>query len=324
MLHQKKDTQKRTTWRRKVRQETDLPGHPTRLPIDQMIFPNLSWVCWIFVCPFHPLNDRHYVSVVDKSKMLARHIGNILLCRPFFKPTVLLQNDIFPNTLSCMLVGISTSEKEYPSKQRAPGTPPTSSAHLGLFSGNKKNPAMCHKPFNPKPGIQHSWRGRGMPTLTWEEVIIREGKRRCFSCTKMEIMSLEFYLKVIYYLHVRSHVYYNASNTRKCNFWCQKESYHVLDHFVCDSYWMTIRWPLDRSIFTSYPYELVLLHWFLSNNIFHDSISYSWMKYWISESAGTDGESVNLYPVTRLASDLGWTRQKYHRTVHMYICMVHF
>jgi hypothetical protein len=40
----------------------------------------------------------------------------------------------------------------------------------------------------------------------------------------------------------------------------QKESYHVLDHFVRDSRWMTVGWPLDRSIFTSYPYELVLLH----------------------------------------------------------------
>jgi hypothetical protein len=25
---------------------------------------------------------------------------------------------------------------------------------------------ICHKPFGPKPGIQHSQRGRGVPTLT--------------------------------------------------------------------------------------------------------------------------------------------------------------
>jgi hypothetical protein len=25
---------------------------------------------------------------------------------------------------------------------------------------------FCHKPFGPKPGIQHSQRGRGVPTLT--------------------------------------------------------------------------------------------------------------------------------------------------------------
>jgi hypothetical protein len=32
----------------------------------------------------------------------------------------------------------------------------------------------CHKPFGPKPGIVHSQRGRGMPTLTWEEVTIEK------------------------------------------------------------------------------------------------------------------------------------------------------
>ncbi len=57
---------------------------------------------------------------------------------------------------------------------------------------------MVPKAFCPKPGIQHSWRGRGLPTLTWEVVTIREGRRRCCSCTKLEIMSLVFYLKVIY------------------------------------------------------------------------------------------------------------------------------
>ncbi len=51
-------------------------------------------------------------------------------------------------------------------------------------------------------------------------------------------------------------------------------------------------WPLDGSIFTSYPYDLVLLHLFLSGNIFHDLISY---EYWIWESAGQGDESVNLH-----------------------------
>ncbi len=35
---------------------------------------------------------------------------------------------------------------------------------------------LFNKPFGPKPGIQHSQKGRGVPTLTWEEVTIREGK----------------------------------------------------------------------------------------------------------------------------------------------------
>ncbi len=47
------------------------------------------------------------------------------------------------------------------------------------------------------------------------------------------------------------------------------------------------------------------------------------MRWVICKSAGSNGESVNLHPVTRLASDLGRTRQNYHFTVHKYICMVH-
>ena len=33
---------------------------------------------------------------------------------------------------------------------------------------------------------------------------------------------------------------------------------------------------------------------------------------------------MNLHPVTRLASDLGRTRQKYHRTVQKYVCTVQY
>ncbi len=40
---------------------------------------------------------------------------------------------------------------------------------------------ICHRPSGPKPEIQHDRRGRGMPTLTREEVTIREGKRSCCS-----------------------------------------------------------------------------------------------------------------------------------------------
>ncbi len=64
-------------------------------------------------------------------------------------------------------------------------------------------------------------------------------------------MSLGFYSKVIYYLRARSCVTLNACNTRKCNISCQKESDHVLDHFVHDNFWMAVGWPLDKNIFTS-------------------------------------------------------------------------
>ncbi len=64
--------------------------------------------------------------------------------------------------------------------------------------------SVCSKPFGPKPEIQHGWRERGVPTLTWEEVTIREGRRRCCSCTKKEIMSLRLKVKVIFSLQARS------------------------------------------------------------------------------------------------------------------------
>ncbi len=49
---------------------------------------------------------------------------------------------------------------------------------------------LCRRPSGPKPEIQYDRRGRGMPTLTWEEATITEGNRRCGSCTKKEIISL--------------------------------------------------------------------------------------------------------------------------------------
>ncbi len=79
--------------------------------------------------------------------------------------------------------------------------------HIILPPQVTQNPKICCRPSGLKPEIQHNWRGRGMPTLTWEEVTIREGKRRCCSCTKMEIMSLGFYLKVNFSLHARSRAY---------------------------------------------------------------------------------------------------------------------
>ncbi len=149
-------------------------------------------------------------------------------------------------------------------------------------------------------------------------------------------MSLGFYLKVIYSLlarsranrvgfymipYIRVHVLAFALLTSESiNFWCRKESHHVLDHLVRDGRWMAVGWEES----------LPLIHmtkYYCTNSypaiFFHDLISCGWMKYWICKSAGWGGESVNCHPVTRLASDLGWTCQKYHRMVHKYICTVH-
>ncbi len=127
----------------------------------------------------------------------------------------------------------------------------------------------CNKPFGPKPEIQHNQRGRGMPTLTWEEVFIREGKRRCCSCTKMEIMSLGLYLIVIYKSVCKESCVLQHQQCQKVGVGtmpnARKNSYLVLDFYVQDWRWM-------ESIFSSYLCDLVSSYWFLSGNIFSDSV----------------------------------------------------
>ena len=48
-------------------------------------------------------------AVADMSKMLARHVGDILLSRPFFVVGIILVRPA-ADTHSCMQVGISTNE----------------------------------------------------------------------------------------------------------------------------------------------------------------------------------------------------------------------
>jgi hypothetical protein len=78
---------------------------------------------------------------------------------------------------------------------------------------------------------------------------------------KTEIMSLRLAEEMIFSLCARSHTnrvgFYTIPYIRahifalallmpeSINFQCQKESHHILDHFVHDGHWMTIGWPLD-------------------------------------------------------------------------------
>jgi hypothetical protein len=74
------------------------------------------------------------------------------------------------------------------------------------------------------------------------------------------------------------------------------------------------------------------LYWILSGDIFSDSISYDpkeilnlricWTRRQIWESSPYGWHRLDV-DLTRLASDLGWMRQKYHRTVQKYLCTVH-
>ncbi len=72
------------------------------------------------------------------------------------------------------------------SPKKTQGSPPSSTGRhytTGIVR-------LSRRPSGPKPEIQHDRRGRGVPTLTWEEVNIRESNRRCCSCTKKENLSL--------------------------------------------------------------------------------------------------------------------------------------
>jgi hypothetical protein len=84
---------------------------------------------------------------------------------------------------------------------------------------------LCHRPSGPKPEIQHDRRGRGVPALTWEEVTIREGNRRCFSCTKKEIIRLRNDSKL-------------ALNRR-----VKKGMYHVESYTIPYAMLKRLRWP---------------------------------------------------------------------------------
>jgi hypothetical protein len=97
-----------------------------------------------------------------------------------------------------------------------------------------------------------------MLTLTGEEVTIREGKRLCCSCSKKEIMSLGFYLKVIYKSACEESCVSQCQQHQKVGVLgttpnARKNPHLVLDFYVQDWRWM-------GSIFNSYPCDLVLLH----------------------------------------------------------------
>ncbi len=132
-----------------------------------------------------------------------------------------------------------------------PGTPPDED--------------ICSRPSGPKPEIQQNRRGRGVPTLTWEEVTIREGKTRCCSCTKKEIIRLRNDSKLALNWRVEKGVYCVESYmipyaTLKRLRWCtspaEKEA----------TYYTGVNIQRDRwtgSILGSNPYDLIDWHRFL-------------------------------------------------------------
>jgi hypothetical protein len=45
----------------------------------------LGWQCWDLCLLAPPLKQQTFLSVANMSTMSARHVGNILLCRPIFR-----------------------------------------------------------------------------------------------------------------------------------------------------------------------------------------------------------------------------------------------
>ncbi len=112
-------------------------------------------------------------------------------------------------------------------------------------------------------------------SIKTEIIILRLSEEMIFSlCARSRANRVGFYTIP----YIRAHILALALLTpESVKFWCQKESHHVLDHFIRDGGWM--------KYYCTNSYPAIF---------FHDSIACGWMKYWICESAGWGGESVNL------------------------------
>ncbi len=133
------------------------------------------------------------------------------------------------------------------------------------------------RPSGPKPEIQHNQRGRGMPTLTWEEVSIREGNRSCCSCAKKEIIRLRNDSKLVALnRRVEKGVYCVESYTipyatLKRLRWCASPAKKEATYYT----WVNVqsnRWT--GSILGSSPSDLIDRHWFLRRYLVMFKISF--------------------------------------------------
>ncbi len=142
------------------------------------------------------------------------------------------------------------------------------------------------RPSGPKPEIQHDQRGRGVPTLTWEEVSTREGKRRCYCCTKKEIIRLRNDFKLALNWRVKKGVYRVESYTIPCATlkrlrWrtspAEKEATYYRGVNVQSNHW-------TGSILGSSLYDLIDQHWFLQRYLVMCKVSF---RNEVATSVGT-------------------------------------
>jgi hypothetical protein len=99
----------------------------------------------------------------------------------------------------------------------------------------------------------------------------------------------------------------------------RKEAISCTRFYVQDRQWI-------RNIFYSYLYDLrISLHWLLRQYLclYKTSCRAEVVTSPRRSVTATSGLTSAGCHLTRLASDLGQACQKYHRTVHKYLCTVH-
>ncbi len=89
------------------------------------------------------------------------------------------------------------------------------------------------------------------------------------------------------------------------NFWCRKESHHILDHFVRDGRWMAVGWSLDGK------YLYLLSLWLNIIALIPVRRYFSMIRFlavgWNIESMNLPDEVVNLWIFTvGLTSSVCW------------------
>jgi hypothetical protein len=57
---------------------------------------HLGWQCRQMCLSATPLKRQTFLSVADMSEMSSRHVGDILLCRPFFLLSASCRRDLLP------------------------------------------------------------------------------------------------------------------------------------------------------------------------------------------------------------------------------------
>jgi hypothetical protein len=163
-----------------------------------------------------------------------------------------------------------------------------------------------------------------MLTLTWKEVTSREGKRLYCSCSKKEIIRLrndsklalnQWVKKGVYCIESYTIPYATIKRLRWPTSPAEKEATYYTGVNVQSNRWI-------GSILGSSPYDLIDRHWFLRRYLVMFKVS-SVMRWWHLVSPLPQRWHLLDVNLTRLGSNLGLTPQKFHFTVHKYICTVH-